>query len=202
MPTASASASTKVPAGQREVYPLNTEVALVKTFLLEGRSFWGMIVRDDVLALNYLVSRPEVASERIAALGMSMGSMRTWWLAALDDRVKVAISVSCLPRCQDLIRTGDVNALDYSFAPGMLKEKIDTESIVGLIAPRAHLALSGDRDTGSPVSGVHTISRFQEHLYRLYGKEENFRGILYPGVGHEYTPAMWEETIEWLKKHL
>jgi hypothetical protein len=43
---------------------------------------------------------------------------------------------------------------------------------------------------------------FQEHLYQLYGKEENFRGILYPGVKHEYTPAMWDETLRWLKRHL
>jgi hypothetical protein len=73
---------------------------------------------------------------------------------------------------------------------------------VGLIAPRAHLTLTGDHDTGSPASGVRTINGFQEHLYRLYGKEENFRGILYPAVGHEYTPAMWDETLRWLKKHL
>ena len=190
------------PAGVREVYPLNTEVALVKTFLLEGRSFWGMVVRDDMLALNYLASRPEVDSARIAALGMSMGGVRAWWLAAMDDRVRVTISVSCLPRCQDLIRTGDVNALDYCFAPGMLREKIDTETIVGLIAPRAHLTLTGDRDLGSPVSGVRTIDGFQEHLYKLYGQDENFRAVLYPGVGHEYTPAMWDETLQWLKKHL
>lgn len=49
---------------------------------------------------------------------------------------------------------------------------------------------------------MRTINGFQEHLYRLYGKDENFRGILYPGVGHEYTPAMWDETLRWLKKQL
>ena len=31
-------------------------------------------------------------------------------------------------------------------------------------------------------------------------KEENFRGILYPGLGHAYSPAMWEETMRWLKE--
>ena len=37
-----------------------------------------MMVRDDILALNYLASRPEVDPARIAAMGMSMGSTRTW----------------------------------------------------------------------------------------------------------------------------
>jgi len=36
----------------------------------------------------------------------------------------------------------------------------------------------------------------------LYGQEENFHGVLYPGVGHIYTDAMWQETIAWLEKHL
>jgi dienelactone hydrolase len=190
------------PAGKREEGG-QTESALSKTLLWEGRTLWGMIVRDDQMALGYLAARPEVDPARIAAMGLSMGSTRTWWLAALDERIKVAVSVSCLTRYQDLIRDGEVNGHGiYYFVPGLLHEKIDMESIVGLIAPRAHLTLTGDRDAGSPASGVRTINGFQEHLYRLYGKEENFRGILYPGVHHEYTPAMWDETLRWLKKHL
>ena len=86
--------------------------------------------------------------------------------------------------------------------PGLLHEKIDTESVVGLIAPAAHLTLTGDQDTWLAGQRSRTINAFQEHLYRLYGKEGNFRGILYPGVGHEYTPAMWDETLRWLKRHL
>jgi dienelactone hydrolase len=190
------------PAGKKEEGG-QTEWALSKTFLWQGRTLWGMMVRDDQLALNYLVTRPEVDPARIAAMGLSMGSTRTWWLAALDDRIRVAVSVSCLTRYQDLIGDGEVNNHGiYYFVPGLLHEKIDMESVVGLIAPRAHLTLTGEKDTGSPASGVRTINGFQEHLYRLYGKEENFRGILYPGVGHEYTPAMWDETLRWLKKHL
>jgi len=180
-----------------------TEQSLFKMFLWQGRSLWGMMVRDDIMALDYLVTRPEVDPGRIAAMGMSMGSTRTWWLAALDERIKVAVAVACLTRYQDLIAGGKLHCHGiYYFVPGMLKEKIDTESVVGLIAPRALLTLTGDQDDGSPAHGVRTINRFQEQLYRLYGKPENFRGVLYPGLGHEYTPEMWQETLEWLKRHL
>ncbi len=190
------------PAGKREE-GAETEWALAKTFLWEGRTLWGMIVRDDLLALDYLVARPEVDPARIAAMGMSMGSTRAWWAAALDDRIKAAVSVACLTRYQDIVHNGRINGHGiYYFVPGVLHEKIDMESVVGLIAPRAHLTLSGDQDIYSPAGGVRTINAFQEHLYKLYGREENFRGVLYPGVAHEYTPAMWDETLRWLKKHL
>ena len=190
------------PAGKKEEGG-RTESSLFKTFLWEGRTLWGMMVRDDILALNYLASRPEVDAERIAAMGMSMGSTRTWWITALDERIKVAVSVACLTRYQNLIAHGSVRAHGiYYYVPGMLKEGIDIESVVGLIAPRPHLTLTGDKDEGSPADGVRIINAFQEHLYKCYGKEDSFRGILYTGVGHTYTPRMWEETLRWLEKHL
>ena len=180
-----------------------TEESLFKMFLWQGRTLWGMMVRDDLLALNYLVSRPEVDPKRFAALGMSMGSTRTWWAAALDERIKAAVCVACLTRYQNLIAHGQVRQHGiYYYVPNMLKEKIDAESVVGLIAPRPLLTLTGDKDGGSPADGVRLINAFQEYLYKLYGKAENFKGLIYKGVGHEYTPEMWKETLSWLKKHL
>lgn len=190
------------PAAQRE-QGRRAEASLFKTFLWQGRTLWGMMVRDDLLALNYLLTRPEVDPNRIAATGMSMGSTRTWWAAALDGRIKVAVSVACLTRYQNLIAHGNLACHGiYYFVPGMLREKIDAESVIGLIAPRPHLTLTGDQDAGSPADGVRAINAFQGHLYRLYGKEGDFRGVLYPGVGHVYTPEMWDETVRWLRQHL
>ena len=179
------------------------EAALFKTFLWEGRTLWGMMVRDDMLALNYLASRPEVDPSRIAAMGVSMGSTRTWWLAAMDDRIKVAVCVACLTRYQNLIARGSVNAHGiYYYVPSMLKEGIDAESVVGLIAPRPLLTLTGDQDEGSPADGVRIINTFLERLYQCYGRSDSFHGLLYPGVGHAYTAAMWKETLHWLQVHL
>ena len=190
------------PAGKKEEGG-RTEGSLFKMFLWQGRTLWGMMVRDDLMALNYLLSRPEVDPERIAAMGMSMGSTRTWWTAALDERIKAAVCVSCLTRYQNLIAHGQLRQHGiYYYVPNMLKEKIDAESVVGLIAPRPLLTLTGDKDAGSPADGVRVINAFQERLYKLYGKAENFRGLVYKGLGHEYTPEMWRETLGWLKKHL
>jgi dienelactone hydrolase len=190
------------PAGKKEE-GRRTEESLFKMFLWQGRTLWGMMVRDDLLALNYLMSRRQVDPKRIAAMGMSMGSTRTWWAAALDERIKAVICVACLTRYQNLIAHGQVCQHGiYYYVPNMLAEKIDAESVVGLIAPRPLLTLTGDKDAGSPVNGVRLINAFQENLYKLYGKTENFRGLVYKGIRHEYTPEMWKETLSWLKKHL
>jgi hypothetical protein len=190
------------PAGEKEE-GRRTETSLFKMFLWQGRTLWGMMVRDDLLALNYLLSRREVDARRIAAMGMSMGSTRTWWAAALDERIKVAVSVACLTRYQNLIAHGQVKQHGiYYYVPNVLKEKIDTESVVGLIAPRPHLTLTGDKDGGSPADGVRIINGYQECLYKLYRNSENFRGVIYKGLGHQYTPEMWDQTLNWLRTHL
>ncbi len=179
------------------------EAALFKTFAWQGRTLWGMIVHDDLSALNYLLSRDDVDPARVAAMGMSMGATRSWWAAALDDRIRCTVSVACLTRYQDLLAAGSVNFHGiYYFVPGVLKEQIDTEAICGLIAPRAHLTLSGALDAGSPLSGVKTVNDFQERLYGLFDRPKHYRGIVYVDVGHAYTPEMWRETIDFLRIHL
>lgn len=174
------------------------ETSLSKAFLWMGRSLFGMMVRDDQIALDVLSGRPEVDPKRIGATGISMGSTRTWWLAALDDRIAAAVGVCCLTRYQDLMRAGELRAHGiYYFVPGMLRH-FDTEAVASLIAPRPFLTLSGADDAGSPAAGVKTINDFCAGVYRLYGKPEAFKGVLYPGVGHVYTPEMWKEMLAWM----
>jgi hypothetical protein len=46
------------------------------------------------------------------------------------------------------------------------------------------------------------MNGFCAEVYRLYGKPGSFQGMLYPGVGHVYTPEMWKEMLEWFERHL
>lgn len=167
-----------------------------------GRTLWGMMLRDDLMALDYLASRPEVDAQRLGATGISMGATRTWWLMALDERLKAGVAVACLTRYQNLIEQEALKAHGiYYFVPGLLTH-FDTETIVALIAPRPVLFQTGDQDAGSPVDGIHAIEAAVRPVYRLYGKEEQFRSIIYPGLGHVYTPEMWAKTQAWLDEHL
>ncbi len=47
----------------------------------------GIVFRDDIRTVDYLVTRPEVDPKRIGCLGISMGGYRSCYLAALDDRI-------------------------------------------------------------------------------------------------------------------
>ena len=178
------------------------EMTAAKFNLWVGRTLWGMIVRDDLMALDYLCSRPEVDTARVGVAGISMGATRTWWLMALDDRPKAAVAVCCLTRYQDLIQAQLLRAHGiYYFVPGLLNH-FDTEAVIACIAPRAFLSLAGADDGGSPVPGIRKIESTAGPAWKLFGKGDDFRSTIYPGVGHAYTPEMWSETISWFDRHL
>ena len=77
-----------------------------------------------------------------------------------------------------------------------------THAIHALIAPRPHLELSGDQDGGAPTDGIVALEKKLGAVYRLYGKGENFRSVIYQGTGHEYLPEMKEEMAAWFERHL
>lgn len=175
------------------------ELSAAKFHLWTGRTLWGMMVRDDLSALDYLCARPEVDAKRIGVTGISMGSTRSWWIMAMDERPKAAVCVGCMTRYEELIREGMLKAHGiYYFVPGMLKH-FDTEAVIALGAPRPMLFMTGDQDGGSPVAGVRRIGEMVGNVYRLLGADSTrFENIIYPGVGHVYLPEMWDKTLEWL----
>jgi lysophospholipase L1-like esterase/dienelactone hydrolase len=189
------------PSGSAET-GVKEQEALFKYHLWLGRTLWGMFVRDDQIALDYLCSRPEVDRTRIGATGMSMGSTRAWWLAAVDERVAATVGVACLTRYQNLIAHGQLRQHGvYYWVDGLLKH-FDMEGVIALIAPRPYLALTGELDAGSPADGIKVIEAKAKGVYRALGAEDHFKSILYPGIGHTYTPAMRAEMLRWFARWL
>jgi dienelactone hydrolase len=192
------------PSGTNEMQENGSdqESSLFKINLWFGRSLWGMQLRDEQIALDYLVSRPEIDSGRIGVEGMSMGSTRAWWLAALDDRIKVVTGIACFTRYKELIEQRQLSAHGiYYFVPGMLNH-FDTEAVMGLIAPRPFLVLTGDSDAGSPLSGIRVLENKLQTVFSLYNKKENFKSIVYKNTGHVFTDEMKLEMLNWFEKYL
>jgi lysophospholipase L1-like esterase len=189
------------PSGPMEAGRLAQD-PLHKLDLWFGRTLWGRFVRDDRIALDYLCLRPEVDATRIGATGMSMGSTRSWWLAAVDDRVAATVGVACLTRYENLIAHGQLRQHGvYYFAYGLLKH-FDTEGVLALIAPRPFLALTGDLDAGSPADGIRVLEDLVGRVYGALGASDRFRSVLYPGLGHTYMPAMRAAMLDWFDRWL
>ncbi len=175
------------------------ETDAFKEMLWRGRVLWGMMMYDEVQAVSYLASRPEVDPRRIGAMGLSMGSTKAWWLAALDERVKVCIDLCCLTDYEELIKAQNLKGHGiYYFVPRLLKH-FQTHEVNELIVPRAHLSLNGRADRLTPPEGVDRIRAYLLPLYRQHGREADCRIELFD-CGHEETPEMRQIVSAWLDR--
>jgi len=178
-----------------------TEADMFKAMLWRGQVLWGMMVYDGLRALDYLLTRPEVDPQRVATLGMSMGSTMAWWLGALDERIKVTVDINCLTDFQSLLarKALSLHGL-YYFVPGLINH-FTTAQINALIAPRAHLGLAGLRDNLTPVEGLDIIDRELQQVYATLGHPERWKLLRYD-VQHQETAEGRQEIIAFLKQLL
>ncbi len=148
--------------GERSGRP---ELEIFKEMLWKGQVMWGMMVYDNLRALDYLETRSEVDSKRIATMGMSMGSTMAWWLAALDERVKVTVDLNCLTDFQTLLEEKGLDRHGiYYYVPDLLNH-FTTSQINALIVPRPHFGLAGSLDPLTPLKGLQKID---ENLKKAY----------------------------------
>ena len=177
------------------------EMDAFKEMLWRGRLLWGMMMYDEVQAVGYLASRAEVDSKRIGAFGLSMGSTKAWWLAALDPRVKVCIDLCCLTDYEELIKAKNLKGHGiYYYVPQLLKH-FHAHEINELIVPRVHLSLNGRQDLLTPPAGIERIRDHLLPLYRKFGREADCRLELFD-CGHRETPEMRQIVLAWLDERL
>lgn len=178
-----------------------TELDTFKEMLWRGRVLWGHMIYDSLKAVDWLVTRPDVDPARVATLGMSMGSSMAQYLAALDTRITVAVDICCLVEYETLLaRHFQAHHGVYMYVPGLLKHFTSAE-INGLIAPRAHLSLTGTRDELEPAEGVDIIDRELTRLYAAHGRPDHWKIVRYD-VAHQETPEGRAEAIAFLRKFL
>jgi hypothetical protein len=178
-----------------------TEADMFKAMLWRGQVLWGMMVYDGLRALDFLLTRPEIDPLRVATLGMSMGSTMAWWLAALDERIKVTVDINCLTDFQALLarKALSLHGL-YYFVPDLINH-FTTAQINALIAPRAHLGLAGLRDALTPLEGLDVIDRELQQVYAKVGHPERWKLLRYD-VEHQETPEGRQEIVAFLKRFL
>lgn len=156
-----------------------SESEIFKLMLWKGQVMWGMMVYDNLRALDYLVSREDIDPSRIGTMGMSMGSTMSWWLAALDERISVCVDICCLTDFQTLIEEKglDLHGI-YYYVPDLLNH-FSTSDINALIAPRPHFGLAGRFDPLTPLKGLEIIDKNLKKVYARKGAPEAWRMKIY-----------------------
>lgn len=150
---------------------------------------------DAIVATDILASLPEVDPQRLGAIGHSLGAKEVLYLAAFDERIRVAVS------SEGGIGTRFSNWND----PWYLGKEIDRpgfprehHELLALAAPRAFLLLGGDSADGDR---SWPFLEATLPVYRLYGGAPRL-GLTNHRKGHSIPIEVLPNVYNWLATYI
>ncbi|MFO0820390.1 MAG: prolyl oligopeptidase family serine peptidase [Pirellulales bacterium] len=173
-----------------------------------GRWWWhsrgytsaGVECWNGVRGVDYLISRPEVDPERIAVTGISGGGAASFWIAAADPRVAVAVPVSGMADLEAYVTNRVANGhCDCMFLYNAFQWP--WTRIAALIAPRPLLFVNSDNDPIFPMDANERIQNRLERTYSLFGAGDRVDSFVSVG-GHDYRADIRQGIYRFLNTHL
>src|SRR5919204_3106797 len=138
---------------------------------LAGTNLARWEIWDGIRAVDYLLTRPEVDSERINITGTSGGGFQTALIAALDQRIRVAAPscyITALPmRIYNRIFK-DPDSDPEQDLYGMTSNGVDHAGLLVLMYPRPVFVAAAVLDF-FPIEGAHKTFREVADLYSRFG---------------------------------
>ncbi len=160
----------------------------------------GVEVWNAIRGIDLLAARPEVDPEKIGVTGISGGGGMSWFIAAIDPRVKAAAPVCGNSTLKSHILTGTIDGhCDCMFPVNTYQ--FDMQDIGALIAPRPLLIAQADRDGLNTIESSREVFFDLKDLYKLYHAEDRITMIETPG-GHSYHTISREGIFSFFFKYL
>ncbi|QDU27453.1 Prolyl oligopeptidase family protein [Anatilimnocola aggregata] len=169
-------------------------------WLNRGYTPAGVEAWNCIRALDYLQSRKEVDGQKLGVTGRSGGGAYSWWISALDERIKCAVPTAGITDLQNYVVDGAVEGhCDCMFMVNTYQW--DYPQVAAMVAPRALLIANTDRDRIFPLDGVYRTFQKVRPLYAQLGKENDV-GLNITFGGHLDTQELQVHAFRWLNKQL
>ena len=158
---------------------------------LVGTSIVAIEVTKIVRGLDVILKRPEVDENRVAMVGLSYGGFYTLFTAALEPRIKVAVS-SCWfsDRAARLAAKEPVAWLDVRFSHGT--SLFSDPEMVALICPRPLQIQVAERDELFPAEDAIRTAPLAAAYYAKLGLANRFEFRAFSGVHEFHGASAWE----------
>ncbi|MBN1342971.1 MAG: acetylxylan esterase [Phycisphaerae bacterium] len=191
--------------GEREAYGAetgNNHYVQGLQCMPSGRHLAQYFIWDGIRCLDYLETRPEVDRKRIACAGCSGGGALTNYIAAVDDRIAVAVPSSWIAESIHLTRDSGLHPESWfwgvcdPYGPG-------TRQLLACIAPRPLLILGNRDDKEFPPSSMEAVYRDTKKLYESVGAGDRVEYVSVPtphGFWREARCELYRFLNQWFDK--
>ncbi len=166
---------------------------------LAGTNLARWEIWDGIRAVDYLLTRPEVDSERINITGTSGGGTQTALIAALDPRIKVVVPscyITSLPMRMYNRIFKDPDSDPEQDLYGMISEGLDHSGLLLLMYPRPVFVAAAVLDF-FPIEGTGKTFREAASLYSRFGHADRI-GMTASYNEHQYSVENQRAAIHFL----
>ncbi|NUQ65926.1 MAG: acetylxylan esterase, partial [Pirellulales bacterium] len=168
------------------------------TLLPVGLPLSGLQVYENMRAVDYLLSRPEVDGRRIGITGASGGGNQTMYAGAWDDRFSAVAPVCSVGNYQAYL---GVACCMCEVVPDVL-QFTEEWGVLAMTAPRALMVVNATRDgiqfsVGEARKSLESV----RPVFALYDREDSLKHAIFESP-HDYNRAMREAMYGWMTRFL
>mgnify|MGYP003663908299 CR=1 FL=1 len=138
----------------------------------KGYNPGGVEIWNGIRGLDLLSKMPEVDKDKLGVTGISGGGSQSWYLPAIDRRVKAAAAVAGAGSLEGQITQKTIDDHCDCMMP-INTYGIDFSDIGALIAPRPFMIAQTKNDLYYSIESVHTLFDKLKPIYSFYGKSDN-----------------------------
>lgn len=142
---------------------------------------------DEMRAVDYLLTRPEIDPARIGVTGNSGGGTQTTALMTCDDRIAAAAPGTFVTSRREYMYQGQAQDSEQIWQ-GIAEKGFDHGEPFLIFAPRPAAILAVTCDF-FPIEGTLKTFHLAQRAYELLGKRENVR-LYEDNYTHSYTPRL------------
>ncbi len=168
------------------------------TLLPTGVPLSAIQVLENMRAVDYLQSRPEVDGTKLGITGASGGGNQTMYAGSWDQRFGAVVPVCSVGNYQSYLGAA---CCMCEVVPGAL-QFTEEGAILGLTAPRPLMVISASRDARqfSPGEAAKSIA-LARPLYKSQDKDHFLIHKVFES-GHDYSKPMRETMVGFMRLHL
>ncbi|MCA9083542.1 MAG: acetylxylan esterase [Planctomycetaceae bacterium] len=163
-----------------------------------GRPLSGLQVYENMRAVDYLISRPDVDARRLGITGASGGGNQTMYAGAWDERFSAVVPVCSVGNYQAYLGAA---CCMCEVVPGAL-QFTEEWGVLSLTAPRALMVISATRDAFQfSVNEARKSIAMTQPVYGLFDRPAALRHATFESQ-HDYNQPMREAMYGWMTLHL
>ncbi len=166
---------------------------------LTGRPLAHYFVQDGIRALDYLLTRPEIDPERIAVAGNSGGGTQAAYLAAVEPRLRAAVS-SCYMTSWKHLWSGPGPQDAEQILPNFLGLALDFADFAYPFATRPFLITAAIRDY-FPIDGARAAAGEMRRLSALLDHAPR-AGFFEHDDTHGWSQPRRQAAVRWFSRWL